>query len=350
MKKEKEILAAFKIEKDAVIVPTGSGHINDTYCVTLHGSTQPNYILQHINHFVFHDIAKLSENIQRVTNHLHENGNNRYQVMTLVPSKNESLWVQSSDGNYWRLYTYIPNSFTFDLAPNKDFAFEAGQAYGWFIRTLDSIKGSQLHEVIPGFHNLGLRISQLKNALGENKVKRAKSCHSVIDFYFSRCSEMLEFDQLVGTKEIPLRITHNDTKINNVLFNAQNRAISIIDLDTVMPGVVHYDFGDAIRTIASATHEDETRLELVGINIELYKGFTGGFLTEIGSCLTTTELAYLPKAPRMMAFIMGIRFLADYLRGDNYYKVSHKEHNIERARNQMALIIDMEKKSTEMGF
>jgi len=159
---------------------------------------------------------------------------------------------------------------------------------------------------------------------------------------------MIEFDSLVGTMEVPLRITHNDTKINNVLFSSDGKAKSVIDLDTVMPGIVHYDFGDAIRTISATALEDENDLSLVGINIELYKAFTKGFLKEVGESLTTTELKYLPKAPRMMAFIMGIRFLADYLRGDTYYKVKHPEHNIQRAMNQMALILDMERKADKM--
>jgi len=277
-----------------------------------------------------------------------QQGENRYQVMTLIPASNGKFWVQSPDGSFWRLYTYITNSSSFNLAPNRDFANEAGQAYGWFIKTLDNLKGEPLHDIIPGFHNLGLRVSQLKQALDENRADRAKSCKSTIDFYLTRCNEMLEFDRLVGTKEVPLRVTHNDTKINNILFSSQNRAISVIDLDTVMAGVVHYDFGDAIRTIAAKAIEDETRLDLVGINLDLYKGFSEGFLNELGAHLTPTEQAYLPKAPRMMAFIMGIRFLADYLRGDTYYKVSHNEHNIERARNQMVLMVDMESKAFEM--
>jgi len=349
---EKQVISAFNIKPEDIekIEPTGSGHINDTFSVSLWGKNHPTYILQRVNHKVFPDIEKLSDNIKRVTNHLLQNGNNRYQVMTLVPSIDGMLWVQSPDGDYWRLLTYVANSFTFDLAPNQGFANEAGKAYGWFIKSLANIQGPPLHEVIPGFHNLGLRISQFQVALNGDKVDRAKNCQSVIDFYSSRSNEMLEFDKLVGTKKLPIRVTHNDTKINNVLFNDLGKAISVIDLDTVMPGVVHYDFGDAIRTIAAKAMEDETSIERIGINISLYKSFTAGYLDEIGELLTPTELEFLPKAPRMMTYIMGIRFLADYLRGDTYYKVSHTEHNIERAKNQMALIIDMERKSLEMSI
>ena len=347
----KHITNAFIIEGEvAQVKPIGSGHINDTYSITLKRLDSPSYILQRINHSIFPDIEKLSDNIHRVTNHLTKYSDGRYQVMTLIYTKEGKLWHQSSDGNYWRLFTHIPDSYSFDLASSNKFAHEAGKAYGWFIRNLNNLSGPPLFEVIPGFHNLGLRVSQLRLAVNENKVDRAKLCKPELDFYLSHCDEMLVFDNLIGTTEIPIRITHNDTKINNILFNSTGNAISVIDLDTVMPGVVHYDFGDAIRTIAAKALEDETQLELVGIDIDLYKAFTQGFLNEVGSLLTQKEIEYLPKAPRMMAFMMGIRFLADYLRGDTYYKVKHPEHNFQRARNQMALIMDMEKKDQEMSL
>ncbi|RPH29042.1 MAG: aminoglycoside phosphotransferase family protein [Bacteroidales bacterium] len=347
----KHIIESFNIKEETdKIQPIGSGHINDTYAITLKGHVSPSYILQRINHNIFPNIEKLSDNIYRATNHLEENGNGQYQVMKLVNAIDGKLYHQSADGYYWRLFTHIPNSFSFDLAPSNNFAAEAGKAFGWFVRTLSDLNEPPLYEVIPGFHSLGLRITQLQLALEENIADRAKGCKQELDFYLSRCSEMLEFDDLIGTPEIPLRVTHNDTKINNVLFSSSGKAISIIDLDTVMPGVVHYDFGDAIRTIAANALEDETRLELVGINTELYKAFTEGFLGEMNSLLTSKERYYLPKSPRMMAYIMGIRFLADYLRGDNYYKVKHSDHNIQRARNQMVLIMDMEKKVKVMNF
>lgn len=330
------------------VEPFGSGHINDTYSVSLSDEKFPRYILQRVNHNIFPEIDKLTTNIQRVTDHLLHSADKRFQVMSLIPTKSGCLWFQSEDGNYWRMLSFIPDSLSFDLAPNSDFAKEAGRAYGWFINSLSNLPEPKLYEIIPGFHNLGLRISQLKSALMENKADRAKKCNEVIDFYFSRCDEMLEFDNLVGTKEVPMRITHNDTKINNVLFTSEGKAKSVIDLDTVMPGIVHYDFGDAVRTIAATALEDENDLSKVGINIDLYKAFANGFLTEVGTTLTPTEIKYLPKAPRMMAFIMGIRFFADYLRGDTYYKVMHPEHNIQRAKNQMALIKDMEKKFDQM--
>ena len=348
---DKHILEAFIAEeKIDQIKPIGSGHINDTYTVTTKDASKPLYILQRINHSIFPNIEKLSENIYRATNHLELNGKGQYQVMRIINTTDGKLWHKSNDGNYWRLFTHIPDSHSFDLAPNNNFAAEAGKAYGWFVRTLSTLNEPALFEVIPGFHNLGLRITQLKSAANENCVDRAKICKLELDFYLSLCDEMIEFDDLIGTPDIPLRVTHNDTKINNVLFNSNGKAISVIDLDTVMPGVVHYDFGDAIRTIAANAIEDETQLNLVGINTELYKAFAAGFLDEIGSLLTPKELIYLPKAPRIMAYIMGIRFLADYLRGDTYYKVKHSDHNIQRSRNQMALIIDMENKSKAMSL
>jgi len=344
-----EILTHFQVDSNEPIVkPIGSGHINDTYSVALKGGNFPSYILQRINHSIFPNIEKLSENIHRVTRHAIDLGDSRYQMMQLIATRDGKLWHRSESGDFWRMMTYIPDSKSYDLAPSNDFAFEAGAAYGWFIKILSNLEGSPLFEVIPGFHNLGLRISQLKIAIEEDRADRVKNCKTELDFYLNRCFEMLAFDSLIGTKQIPLRVTHNDTKINNILFNSTGKAVSIIDLDTAMPGVVHYDFGDAIRTIAANALEDETNLSLVGLNIDLYKSFSTGFIKELEGHLTKTELEYLPKAPRMMAFIMGIRFLADYLRGDTYYKVKHSEHNIQRARNQMALIIDMEKKAMLM--
>lgn len=343
------IVELFRVESAVEIVkPIGSGHINDTYSVSLKGNSTPSYILQRINHSIFPNIEKLSDNIQRATSHLEKNGNGQYQVMQLISTLDGKLWHKTNDGNYWRLFNYIPDSQSYDLAPSNDFAIEAGKAYGWFVKTLSNLNEPPLFEVIPGFHSLGLRISQLKSALDNNSTDRAKLCKNELDFYLSRCNEMIEFDNLIGTSDIPLRVTHNDTKINNVLFNSKGKAVSVIDLDTVMPGVVHYDFGDAIRTIAAKAIEDETRPDLIGIEIALYKAFAEGFLNEIGTSLTKKEVEYLPKAPRMLAFIMGIRFLADYLRGDTYFKVKHAEHNIQRARNQMALIQDMENKSNLM--
>lgn len=341
----KEYVDAFSVIAYVDYVkPIGSGHINETYSVTLRGFNNPSYILQKINQSVFPNIEQLCNNIQRVTKHLEEFGGDQYQIMHLIKAQDGKLWHQASDGNFWRLFNFIPDSYSFDLAPSNRFAKEAGKAYAWFIKTLSTLDQPPLFEIIPKFHNITFRITELKASISENKVGRLKRCQAEVDFYLDRCDEMIEFDNLIGTKDIPLRVTHNDTKINNILFNSEGKAISVIDLDTVMPGVVHYDFGDAIRTIAAKAQEDEIRSELIGISIELYHAFAEGFLKEIGISLSQKEFEYLPKSPRILTFIMGVRFLTDYLRGDAYYKVKHPEHNIQRARNQMALIQDMERK------
>ncbi len=342
------IAAKFQVNGRVTDVgPFGSGHINETYSVCINGNTKPAYVLQKVNINVFPDIEKLSDNILRTTNHLLAAKGN-FKVMTLIPTIDNKLWYRTNDGQTWRMLTFIKGSISYDLAPNSYFAYQAGLAYGWFIKTLSSLAEPRLHEIIPGFHSLKLRIHQLNQAIIEDSVNRLHKCNPVVDFYVSRSNEMEQFDGLVGTPAIPLRITHNDTKINNVLFDKNGKAISVIDLDTVMPGVVHYDFGDAIRTIAATALEDETNLELVGINLDLYKSFANGFLQETRQILTSSEMEYLPIAPRIMAYIMGIRFLADYLRGDSYYKVKNPEHNIQRATNQMTLIADMERKRDKM--
>lgn len=329
--------------KVTLVEPWGSGHINDTFKVCIDHSLQPSYILQRINTSVFPDVLKLMDNYQRVTNHLRLKKDERFQVVELVKTIDGRVWDNSDNGSAWRMLSYISDSRSFDLAPDAKFSYQAGLAYGWFVKSLSDLPQPRLHEVIPGFHSLRLRIEQLMKTITENRTNRLINCKPVVEFFLSRCDEMQKFDSLINT-DIPLRTTHNDTKINNVLFSSQGKAISVVDLDTVMPGVIHYDFGDAIRTISSTACEDETDLGKVEINIELYRSFSKGFLSETRSMLTPTELHYLPKSPEIMAFIMGIRFLADYLRGDTYYKVKHPEHNIQRAQNQMALISDMEKK------
>lgn len=344
------IYSCFNVAEPAESIESfGSGHINDTYRVTVKGYDTPRYLLQRVNLSVFPKIDHLSENIRRISQFLNEKGGDRgFQTMVPIGSKYGNDWALTAKGECWRLFTFIPNSVSVDLVESENQAQEAGKAYGWFIATLNTFPATSLHSVIPNFHNLDVRLNQLHAAIDADAVGRLSICRNEVAFYLSRSSELMELHACIGSSDIPLRVTHNDTKVNNVLFTKEGKALSVIDLDTVMPGAVHYDFGDAIRTNAAMAMEDETDLSKVGIDLSLFSAFSKGFLAETKQLLTPTEIHYLPMAPRFMAYIMGIRFLADYLRGDTYYKVKHPNHNIDRARNQMALIEDMERKSADM--
>ncbi|MGI6320966.1 MAG: phosphotransferase enzyme family protein [Bacteroidales bacterium] len=345
----KKIVDKFDIKDNiSEIKPTGSGHINDTYSVFVEGEKSPKYILQRINTNVFPNVKKLQENIVRTLEHLKSKNDNRFKIMEAIATNDGKYWHKDEEGLYWRMFTFIPESQSFDLSPNDDFTYQAGVAYGWFIKSMSDLKGEKLHEVIPGFHSIKLRVTQLRDAIKNDVANRLNDNRNIVDFYLDRCAEMEKFDSLINTDKIPLRNTHNDTKINNVLFNENGKSISVIDLDTVMPGAIHYDFGDAIRTTAAKALEDETDLKKVGISLDYYKSFAKGFLSETEDILTQSEIDYLHISPRIMAFIMGIRFLADYLRGDDYYKIKYSNHNIDRAKNQMKLILDMEEKAELM--
>lgn len=345
-----QIINQFTDAKARLIEPFGSGHINDTYRVFLDGENTPSYVLQRINTSIFKDVDALCTNIRKVTGHIEQNlnGDKTYKLMKPVASKFGNDWFTSADGQTWRVFNYIQDSTSIDLVCFPNQAKEAGKAYGWFLGKLNDFPHHELVPIIPDFHNMNFRLSQLKHEINFNPANRLKDCSADVDFYLTRSQELLEFYGKIGSNEIPVRVTHNDTKVNNVLFSPEWKAISVIDLDTVMPGVVHFDFGDSIRTIAATATEDELDLSKVGVNLELFKSFSEGFLSQMSPFLTPEEKNTLYLAPKLMTYIMGIRFLADYLRGDTYYKVKHPLHNIQRARNQMALIVDLERKTDKI--
>lgn len=347
--KARHIIGNFEIDGSFAHAETiDAGHINDTFLVKTRKPECPDYILQRINHNIFKDVDNLMNNIQRVSRHIQtklqqdkETQNQKY--LKLVKSKHQKFYHQDADGNYWRCYVYVPNQSAglTDITPKM--AFEGGKALGKFQALLADLPGNPLHETIPEFHNLENRLRAFDDAVGHDPANRVKSVEKEISAFKSRANEMLIVHQLGKQGEFPLRVTHNDTKFNNILFDENEEAICIIDLDTVMNGYVLYDFGDAIRTLCNTANEDEADLEKVNFNFELFQWFSKGFLTETHQVLRKKEIDYLAFSAKLMTYIIGLRFLTDYLLGDVYYKTECENHNLIRVRNQLKLLSEMEK-------
>ena len=329
----------------------GAGHINDTFRVR---GGEETYLLQRINHQVYPDIAKMMDNIRRVTEHLQEKLIDRHDptltTLHIIRTREGRLFYQDGAGQYWRMLTFIDHSVAYEVATSPTLAYEAGRAFGQFQSLLRDLPGPPLHEVIPNFHHMGHRLRQFEEALAANVAYRARLVPAEIAFVQERAKEMRVLDQLVADGLLPLRVTHNDTKLNNVLLDpVTHRARCIVDLDTVMPGSVLYDFGDAIRTTANTAAEDEPDPQKIQLSLPYYEAYTQGYLSEAQSFLTGTEIDYLPFSARYMTFIMGLRMLTDYLAGDVYYKIHHPDHNLQRAKAQFQLVKRMEEQQDAMS-
>ncbi|MEM6842456.1 MAG: aminoglycoside phosphotransferase family protein [Bacteroidota bacterium] len=347
---DKVLTAYFPDTSYNSVIPFGSGHINDTFLIT--NSAAEKYLLQRINHRVFQNIDGLMNNMERVTRHLQQKlagrANSHFTSVQIIPTTQKKLFYQDEQGNYWRIITFIPNSVTYDLVTSEEQAYQAGYAFGYFQQLLSDVPGSDLVETIPQFHDMKSRFAKFDLAREVDSADRVKTAKPTIDFALSRREEMIAWHELVTQSGFPRRVTHNDTKFNNVLLEkSSQKAICVIDLDTVMPGVIGYDFGDAIRTIANTAEEDEPDLTKISVDLDYYCAFARGFLKESGQQLTTLEKKSLLFAPNYMTFIMGLRMLTDYLQGDVYYKTNHSEHNLQRAKAQFALVTKLEEAATQ---
>ena len=335
-------------------VSYGSGHIHDTFLVVTSEKDKDDYILQRLNNRVFRNIPELQENIERVTNHLYRKlltvpgSDIKRECLTLIRARNGNSWMEDEEGNFWRLFIFIPNHRSYDIVDSPDKAFEGGKAIGRFQAMLADLPGEPLHETIPNFHNIEKRLETFVQAVKSDKVKRASDVKEEINFVLKRSEEMKVILRLGMEGKIPLRITHNDTKFNNILLDQNDKALCIIDLDTVMPGYVHYDFGDAIRTAANMAAEDEKDLSKVKMDIGLYNAYSEGYLSATRDTLNSVEKEYLAFAPRLITYTMAVRFLTDYLDGDSYYKIHHEHHNLQRAKAQLRLVESMEEQYSEM--
>ena len=331
--------------------PYGSGHINDTYRATFQNGGEPFFhIRQRINHHIFKRPDALMENIQRVTSHLaakvlFEPERDRL-VLSLVPARDGPAWHVDSDGNYWRAYRFIEKAHSYDAIETEEQAFEGAKAIGRFQQLLVDLPAPRLHETIKNFHNTPMRFKALEDAIATDLAGRVREAGPEIEFGLSRKA----IGSILLEANLPERITHNDTKFNNVLIDdATGQGICVIDLDTVMPGLALHDFGDLVRTATSPVNEDERDLSKVTMRLSMFEAIVRGYLSSAGGFLTKEEKQYLVFSGKLMTFEQGIRFLTDFLSGDAYYKVHRKEQNLDRCRTQFKLMDSIERQEAEMS-
>jgi hypothetical protein len=330
----------------AEVAPHGNGHINSTWKVVLLGEKK-NFILQKINTNVFKNPQAIAESHARLETTIFKQQHQPISIAKLIPTADGRLLHVSDDGGVWRMTSFIEGSASYDVVTNEWQAIEAGNAFGWFAKACDKLDASEFIEAIPDFHRLSFRLWQLDEAIKNNAAGRLSAIEDVVAFYKDREPTLRKIEELVDAGKIPLRVVHNDTKINNLLFR-EKEAVAVIDLDTVGPGILYYDYGDALRTSANTAEEDEKDLSKVDFNMDAFRFFTRGYLGQVKTIINTEEEKYFYLAPFLMTFIMGIRFLADYINGDTYYKTAYSNHNLVRSLVQKKLIESMELHVEEM--
>lgn len=335
----------------------GSGHINSTFLIyaskgTDDGSAEEEkkYILQSINTSIFPKPDELMENISRVTAHLRKKiveagGDPERETLNIVPTLDGKEYYQDEDGNCYRVYQFIADAECYDLVEKPEDFYQSGLAFGNFQRLLADFPAETLHETIPQFHDTWKRFKDFERAVEADVCGRAKEAAAEIAFVRERAGLAKQLGEMQAEGKLPLRVTHNDTKLNNIMIDSKTgRGLCVIDLDTVMPGLAANDFGDSIRFGANTAYEDETDLSKVSCSLELFECYTRGFLEGLGGSLTELEVETLPLGAMVMTFECGMRFLTDYLEGDVYFKIHRDGHNLDRCRCQFALLADMEKK------
>ncbi|WP_437918805.1 phosphotransferase enzyme family protein [Sphingobacterium sp. LRF_L2] len=340
----------FEIEGDIELVePFGSGHINDTFRVTTGQREGKKYLLQRINHTIFPNVDGLMHNTSLVIAHLKAKLAYRglewleSHTLTLLSTLDGKAYHVDENGAYWRLFLLLEGTKTYDIVETTQQAAAAGQAFGEFQKLLADLDARGLVEVLPDFHNIDFRMNNLRKAMAADVKQRKVAVESLLTYIFERESRMRRIRVGIENGTIPLRITHNDTKFNNILLNQQDQIQCVIDLDTVMPGVVAYDFGDAIRTIINKAAEDEQDLAKVRLNLSLYEAFAVGYLNQAKEFLTQPELDSLLDGVFLLPFMQAVRFLTDYLNGDTYYKINYPTHNLVRTKVQLKLVDEMER-------
>lgn len=345
-----DILRMFAIDGDPVSCQRyGNGHINETYLAV--SETGKRYILQKINNKVFANVEGLMHNISSVTEYLAKRDPNPQHTLHLVPTvQGGNTYAQDGEGGYWRLYDFIEDSVCLEKAESKEDFRQSAIAFGTFQKQLADFPANTLVETIPNFHNTPDRVRQLKDAMAKDAAGRLGDVQNEIAFAMAREQEAGFMVRMLEQGELPLRVTHNDTKLNNVMLSEQTRTpLCVIDLDTVMPGLAANDFGDSIRFGASTAAEDEKDLSKVEMSLELFEAYADGFLSACGDSLTQEEIDTLPMGAKLMTYECGIRFLADYLNGDTYFRIHYPQHNLDRCRTQFKLVADMEGKWQEMA-
>ncbi len=333
----------------------GSGHINDTFRVTcVKDDKECHYILQRMNTDVFKDPVSLMNNIVGVTAFMRkkiiqQGGDPERETLNLVPAKDGKPYYEDSLGNYWRVYLFIEDTACYDLVEKPEDFYNSGKAFGHFQRLLAEYPAKELTETIPNFHNTPSRYQDFQKAVEEDVCGRRSSVEKEIQFVRDRAGEMGIAMEMLEDGRLPLRVTHNDTKLNNIMFDKRTGdALCIIDLDTIMPGLSIFDFGDSIRFGANTGAEDEPDISKVSLSLELFELYTKGFLEGCQGSLTDKELAMLPMGAKLMTLECGMRFLADYLQGDVYFHTAYPEHNLIRCHTQFEMVADMERKWAQM--
>lgn len=323
------------------IKPLGNGLINDTYKVTT--TDGPSYVLQRINHHIFKDVDLLQKNIVSVTSHIRGKleaagaADVDRKVLTFIPLRNSDLTYYFDGESYWRVSLFIEDAFTYETV-NPEYSYYAGRSFGHFEAMLADVPDT-LGETIPDFHNMELRARQLDEAVAADAVGRMAEAEvqEILKEVLVYREEMCKAERMHREGVLPKRICHCDTKVNNMMFDASGEVLCVIDLDTVMPSFVFSDFGDFLRTAANKVAEDDPRTEMVEFDMEIFKAFAKGYVESASVFLTPVELDNLPYAAALFPYMQAVRFFADYINGDTYYKIKYPEHNLVRTRNQMAL-------------
>lgn len=338
------------------VKPFGEGHINETYAVYMPTETGDEfaYILQRVNNNVFKDPAGVMENIFGVTEYLRnvireEGGDPDRETLSCIKTKDGRTFFEDSEEQPWRCYNYIPNSVCYQLVEEPEQFYQSGNSFGHFLKQLGNYPAASLNETIPDFHNTVKRFANFQRAVKRDIKNRAITCRQEIKFALDREADCAILVKQQEEGKLPLRVTHNDTKLNNILFDAETgRGLCIIDLDTIMPGLAANDFGDSIRFGAATAEEDERNLDLMHFDISLYELYVKGYLEATEGVLTPEEIESLPWGARLMTLECGMRFLTDYLEGDTYFKTAYPEHNLVRARTQFRLVDEMEQQFERM--
>lgn len=343
MEKLTDIVARFEIDGKVVDVkPMGEGLINDTYKVFVEGGNKPKYVLQRINNAIFQYVDMLMDNINKVTDHIRKKGKNTLQFLKTNAGKSYYF-----DGEkYWRLMIFVPDSITYQ-AVIPEYSYIAGKSFGEFESLLADMT-EPLGEIIPDFHNIEFRLKQLRDAVAEDRVGRVKEVRHYLDEIFKREEKMTLGERLFREGKLPKRVCHCDTKVNNMLFDKEGNVLCIIDLDTVMPSFVFSDYGDFLRTAANTGMEDDPNPDNIDFNMEIYEAFTKGYLEGTKDFLLPIEKENLTYAAMLFPYMQTVRFLADYINGDTYYKIRYPEHNLIRTKAQWRLFERAEAKEAEM--
>lgn len=352
MENLKEIVLKFNVENEInEVKPLGEGLINDTFKVYVNDCETPKYVLQRINNAIFQDVDLLQDNIEKVTNHIRKKLIEKNEtdidrkVLNFIKTKDDKRFYFDGE-KYWRLMVFISDSYTYQ-AVTPEYSYTAGLAFGEFQSMLSDIEET-LGETIPSFHNIELRLSQLREAVENDVAGRVKEVKYYIDEIEKRAEVMCRGEQLYREGKLPKRICHCDTKVNNMLFDKDGNVLCVIDLDTVMPSFIFSDFGDFLRSAANTGAEDDKDLNNIDFNMEIFEAFTKGYIEGTKSFLLPIEKENLPYAAKLFPYMQTVRFLADYINGDTYYKIQYPEHNLVRTKAQWRLFECAERKENLM--